>query len=502
MSEQIMTKPRGSERIISLDFLRGISIIAIIFLHVCFLLGNFFTQVVPHMLDPPITHIIFTMTFSVLMLLLGHLRGLFIFITCTVHIFSMTKSYVKGVKRGKILGKTLGFGGLLLLFSFFKEVFLNEWGFPRGLYLNGISQFQAFGSIGGWVNLYLSEALGNIAWAIIFTGIMFFFLSYKNGLKKVNRNSIITLILSLIFIFFSNWFINQVSIWTGLDFVNISVSNISSYSGIQYFYMIFVAQFFHTEAPVLVMASYIFMGQFVGIQISHRKPNRKWLKIGYWAFFGFFMAGFVWLFFVNGGKGDPVISFSGGFSFNFSVLMAATDFHAHPTWYILVAIGLVFLLLTASINMFEFRRKINLERALKLTRWIRRFGFLALTVYAFAAIHYLITYILSLIFTAAGSDVFPIGVLEQTPLPWAAFSAFITFLFWLGVLNLWALGKYKGSLEWFMVLIGKGKKRNRDDPLNMNGALLNPVPIMFTQPNKDQSIAYTLIGDPEVSPRT
>jgi hypothetical protein len=490
MSEQTMMKPQGSERIISLDFLRGISIIAIIFLHVCFLIGNFFSFVVPHMLDPPILHIILTMTFSVLMLILGHLRGLFIFITCTVHIFSMTKAYVNGGKRSKILGKTLGFGGILLLFSFFKEVFLNEWGFPKGLYLNGISHFETLGTIGGWVNLYLSEAIGNIAWAVIFTGIMFYFLSHKDGLKKVNRNSIITLILALLFIFLSNWFIDKVTLWTGLNW------SISSYSGIEYFYMIFVAQFFHAEAPIIVMASYIFMGQFVGIQISHRKPSRKWLKIGYWAFFGFFIAGILWMFLVDAGKGEPVM-FSGGLIFNFPVLMASTDFHAHPTWYLLVAIGLIFLLLTASMNMFEFKRKINLERSLKLTRWIRRFGFLALTVYSFAAIHYLITWIFSLIIPSK----FPPHIIGETPLPWAALSAFVTFLFWLGILNLWALGKYKGSLEWFMVLVGKGKKRNRNDPLNIQGVLMNPIPIMFTKPLKEQHILYKLIEEPEISPR-
>jgi hypothetical protein len=337
-------------------------------------------------------------------------------------------------------------------------------------------------------------------------------MSNKDGLKKVNRNSIITLVLGLIFIFLSNWFINLVSGWTGLDFVNI-YHEIPNYSPFQYFYMLFVGQFFHMEAPVIVMASYIFMGQFVGIQISHRKPNRNWLKIGYWAFFGFFIAGFLWLFLVNGGKGEPVISFSGGFSFNFSVLMSATDFHAHPTWYILVAIGLIFLLLTASMNMFEFHRKINLARSLKLTRWIRRFGFLALTVYSFAAIHYVFTYILHVITTAVEFPRFPTEytfpfqyyggprLLGYTPIPWALLSAFITFLFWVGLLNLWALGKYKGSLEWFMVLIGKGKKRNKKDPLNIQGILLNPVPIMFTKPLKEQTIAYKLIEEPEVSPR-
>ncbi len=497
MSEQQLKEPRGSERLISMDFLRGISIIAIIFLHVCFLVGNFFTEIVPNMMTGSILKIILTMTFSVLMLFMGHLRGLFIFITCTVHIFSMTKAYVNGAKRSKILGKTLGFGGLLLLFSFFKEVFLNEWGFPRGLYWNGISQFEVFGELGGWVNLYLSEALGNIAWSVIFTGLMFYFLSHNDGLKKVNRNSIITLILSLIFIFLSNWFINQVALWWGKDFVSVSIGNISSYTGIEYFYMIFIAQFFHTEAPVLVMASYIFMGQFVGIQISHRKPKRNWLKIGYWAFFGFFLAGAIWLFFVDGGKGSAVITFSGGFAFNFPVLMSATDFHAHPTWYILIAMSFIFLFLTLSMNIFEFKRRINLDRALKYTRWIRRFGFLALTVYTFAAIHYFFTWIFSLILPTY----FPPNVLEQTPLPWAALLAFVVFLFWLALLNLWALGKYRGSLEWLMVLIGKGKKRNKSDPLNMSGALMNPVPIMFTKPLKDQKIPYKLIEEPEVSPR-
>jgi hypothetical protein len=261
------------------------------------------------------------------------------------------------------------------------------------------------------------------------------------------------------------------------------------------------------------MASYIFMGMFVGIQISHRKPNRNWLKIGYWAFFGFFMAGILYMFFIDAGKGEPVM-FSGGLVFNFNVLMASTDFHAHPTWYLLVAIGLTFLFLTACMNIFEFRKKIRLERALKLTRWVRRFGLLALTVYSFMAIHYVFTFILHLIVTPfegiklPTEYIFPVQyfggprILGQTPIPWAVLSAFISFLFWLGLLNLWALGKYRGSLEWFMVLIGKGKKRNKQDPLNIQGILMNPVPIMFTKPLREQNIPYKLIEEPEVSPRT
>lgn len=510
MSEQNTIKPQGSERIISLDFLRGISIIAIIFLHVVFLVGNFFTVVVPNMTSGSIFKIISTMTIAVFMLLLGHLRGLFIFITCTVHIFSMTKAYVKGVKRGKILGKTLAFGGILLLFSFIKEVFLNEWSMPAGIYRNGFSQLKVLSSWSAWGNLYLSEALGNIAWAVIFTGLMFYFLSHKDGLKKVNRNSIITLGLALLFIFLSNWFINLVSSWTGRNFVSF-YGSVSSWTGIESFFMIFVGQFFHTEAPVIVMASYIFMGMFVGIQISHRKPNRNWLKIGYWAFFGFFMAGILWMFFVDAGKGEPVM-FSEGLVFNFPVLMASTDFHAHPTWYILVATGLIFLFITLSMNIFEFRKKIKLDRALKLTRWIRRFGFLALTVYSFMAVHYVFTYVLHVVVTpfegikAPMDYIFPVEyfggprVLGYTPIPWAVLTALITFLFWLGLLNLWALGKYRGSLEWFMVLIGKGKKRNKRDPLNIQGVLMNPVPIMFTKPLKEQIVPFKLIEELDVSP--
>jgi hypothetical protein len=187
-----------AKRLLSFDFLRGFAIMCIVVFHLLLITCVLVTQAETNPFSLPIAYLIIT----VFTIVFAHWRGLFLIISSVVNIYAMTNSIRNGTSPKKVWISQVKFGFLLWIFGMFREVFLNEWSIPMST-AGGTSFVNAF--LVYWQWIYLMEALEDIAWSIIITATVFYFLTKNDGINKINRNILIFLILTIIVLWISNY---------------------------------------------------------------------------------------------------------------------------------------------------------------------------------------------------------------------------------------------------------------------------------------------------------
>ena len=164
-------------RIVSLDFLRGLAILLMTIFHTW--LNVFDTRTIDETNLMAMNPLL--LVFGGLFFLLGHFRSLFLFLSATVHQFSIMKDYQqKHLSPRNILMKNLTTGILLYGIGLIREGLFNPWGILYNWFLGN-----------GWVwsrmtYIYLFETIQMIGVGLIFLAVInyCFMQFHKNSLKS------------------------------------------------------------------------------------------------------------------------------------------------------------------------------------------------------------------------------------------------------------------------------------------------------------------------------
>lgn len=456
--------------------MRGFAIICIAMFHLLLLTCDLVAQAS----NDPFSLPIFYLVITVLTVVLAHWRGLFLIISSVVHIYTMTNAVRNGADRKKLCLSKIKFGLILWVFGMFREVFLNEWSIPM-LLTQGSTFAEAFAN--RWTWIYLMEALEDIAWGIIFTSVIFYFLTANNGVEKYNRNALVFLGLSAVFILFAP-LINQLATAFYIqDPANTSPDRIEFLGWWDYPTRLIIGLFVTYNSPLFPMLGYTFAGVVLGILMTRPVIPKTFIRNTALVCLGLIVLGVVWLLFIDGIPSD---------------IGRLINFQFHPIWFMFLAIGMQILVLLLLLRLVEFNPKVNLEQALKWTKMGRRWGVTALTVYSFLALQYPIRIIMNLLFPAYDwvSD-------NQLPFILTIVLIIITITIWNVILRLWERKNFKYSLEWFFTKIGKrgkpGKTTDESDLLDVEGTFHNPEAILFVHPINEQKVPFHVIGQGDVS---
>lgn len=453
-----------SKRIITLDYLRGFSMIMIMVFHIILTAWDTANAVRSGSIDPftlnPVLIVI-----MLIVLIFGYWRGFFLIISAIANVYAISKGLHKGKSRGKILLKQVLSGLVLIVWGTIVELFFNEWGMIRKWADTGNLEVRI-------TDIYNAEALVNIGWAVIFAGLVLYILSANDGIRKTKRNALVFAILALLVLIITPLVHNLANTLYGGNFQDWS----SLPPGEDSFSLgrLLISWFVHAESPTLPALAYSFAGCSIGVFMASQKPSRKILRNSAIAGLVIFVIGAIFTVMevmnaLNSG-GD---------------LLAVLDVHVHPYWFLLLMLGMQILALMLCFRFIEFNKKVDLKKATKITQGMRRWGILSLTIYSFAIVQNLIRLILNPLtdrnlLLSDGADFL-----------WTVIIIVLDILFWFGVLKLWEKVGYKGSLEWIMLKLAKrGKKYDEDDPLNVKGVLYDVQPVMYVKPIKEQEISY------------
>lgn len=459
-------------RITSLDFARGLAVMGMTLFHGFFNSWDFFGT-------GDLGSLTWQLPFAFLFFIFGHWRGFFIMISAAVHTYVMAKRLKEGNNRLSIMLKNI-FAGFVL------------WGI--GTLYNAI--FNTFGIIDTWHRthgtwnwqiatdfVFFVEALQDIAFSIIIASIIFYFISRKDGMKKLLRNSIIFSILGLIIIFVAPFVQQGINQAIGIEYQPGVLVDFRTDAGPPYlqpnphpfarYWLIF---FGGREAPIFPMLAPGLVGIIIGMWLAQDKPSKKFLKVGYWTSLGLFLLGGLWFVLVDS-KLFTVSLFSTGPN-NSGVLVFQ---HVHPTWFMLSNTGLELAALLFLIHKVEFNPKLKVDKWLRRSRFVRRWGIVALTVYMSQVLIFIPEKVLNII-AAAGGFSWEYVTRYQMPFLNAALLSVVFFIAADIVIRIWDKLRFIGTWEWlfaYINLIVGRRKINHLDPIRTRGIVYDVEPVMF-----------------------
>ena len=459
-----------AKRLVSMDMLRGWAILLMVVFHVFLNVSDLVTAPI---LSVGIGKLILIAFIAIFV----HWQTFFLMISAVVHWFTMSKMLKNGQSIGKIFLKQLIFGFALYVFGFLREPFLSPWGLTARYFISGGIFQGGTWSWAQWVFIYRAETLSSIGLSVMITAALFAGLSLltKIKLKEKFQSLIKVFILAglvAVFVFLAplvqNWAVTftGVNLYTGDNYMyaNLDFNNgyynrwlINSIAGLEF-------PLFPNFAPFLV-------GCIFGVLLSRENPHKRILKYTTLTGLVLTLGGAAYWLFLD------------GFIVATSPNYLNVGFHLHPTGYVIFSIGLQMIIISIALRMYEFNHKMLIESRknmmLKISRWIRRWGVFALTIFVFNIIEIIPRGLLTILTQNSANPINYRG-LYQTNLVWTLVMVGIVVLMWEGIIRLICLAKGYPSIEFvFLALFKLGKKPIKNDPLNLQGNLVAVEPILF-----------------------
>jgi uncharacterized membrane protein (UPF0136 family) len=420
------------KRIVSLDFLRGFAMIAMLGFHVLIHVSwHAQTSNYDDIFSSPL------LPLFILIFLLANFRALFLMVSMTVYGYLMTKKIRGGIPASSILKKNLIFGIMLYFTGLFTEGLVANWGMV-GRWIVGKDPFNG--------HIMHFETLNAIGLSIIFISIVFYMLSLKNGIEKIKRNIIILAVSAIIIII-----ISYLISW-GLQTFNPAFYE-EYYDGGQYkwnsvgefFQKLILAAVMGLEQPIFPFFATACIGGIVGYLLAQEKVSSSLPKKG-------MLYGLLLII-----VGVIVLALE-GFSLDI-------DFNVFPTWFFLATTGIELILMMALLRMVEFSERVSkskkMDRFIKKTIWVRRWSMTSLTLFIWQVYPEFLVRILGNIFSGGTEEFFIRGQLENGWL--VILTIFLVIVLWDVIFRLWEKIGFKGTAEDIMarignLLSGKGRK--------------------------------------------
>ncbi len=448
-----------SKRILSLDLLRGIAIFAMIFVHV-FVNSSEIMRADPFESLPMIVFFVFIFVF-------GHFRGFFILISGAAAVYTITAKSKQGRPLKSILKNQVFLGVFLIVFGHLKDTFINQWGIFRQYYLAGGFRAENFDWAAEWAQYsqmgLISEAIQSIGWCLLLTSLIYgAMLKFRPGIS-VKASALIMLGLTVVVLYVSPPIQQALSNLVNFDVTSGSEPWRIEKEGLGYLWVLLIFDIAGAQSPIFPMLAYSLIGGVIGVYLSQESLSsnfpRRLTGFGALILLGGIIDFAIHLLFVPGFEFDPF-------------------FHVHPSWYVLIAIGIQVMLVALTFRLIEFNPRLTVEQMKKRTLYLRRWSFVALTVYSLQILEYIPRAILAEIFPASNLDLW-----TRTPLQYVLLFMLLNWAMWELILRLNDRVANKWSLEYPLLLIAKrgNKIKNAADPLNLQGNLYDVEPILFGQ---------------------
>ncbi|MBN2157589.1 MAG: hypothetical protein JW776_16195 [Candidatus Lokiarchaeota archaeon] len=500
-----------SKRFASIDFLRGLAILLMVFVH------TFMRWIDRDTVQSNINDYRLIILWLMLgLIFIGAWAGFFLMVSAAGNMISMYKGVEKSGKVGDMVLKQV-LGGTLLLFC--------------GVLVESVLGYHAalgelvLGKNDWWTHIfyrgYHMETIHAIAWCIILNGIIQGILSINGGWKKINRNIIIYSILAIVVI------VGTVFVWQGVrtllpgyPFADrvVDIFGVSKNLDIQYgvlgvdpffelVWKFFLIPLAGKHEPIFPFLAISFIGSIIGLflmrkqqEMEENKPvSTKLLKYGMIIGLVLFVIGLIGtgLFVIQRPSAiDNIIlphhfdvihmyvegleSYGSDFVFGFIPF----SFIWLP-WFLMVT-GAQFGAICLILRTVEFRGKSKPFG--RKTRYFRRYGFVAFSIYAYQFVDILAVYLLTLIpwfpsltwssyFGSVPENMF--DVYQIWPL------LILIFVIYEILIRFWEKAHFTLGYEWFIAKIAgvvipsqrKLKKKEgffRTIRLDVNGGIYNP----------------------------
>jgi len=453
-------KSSSFQRIATLDGCRGVAIFLMTFFHSLYHVVNYdaIAEDPNRLLEYPKIALGMLGFF----LYLGTWNTFFLLVSSVVNTYVMAKSVERGANLKILLWKRVITGVVLLFVDHLIEGF-GYWGFLGEGIRTGI--WNHTDKI--WHPFFMIQTLEMIAWGIIITSIINYFLLRKKGHEKHNRNRKIYLVLTLIVLLATPlvhtwvdarpWSIPEILSenpdlfdTAGWPDTQIQTHNASILS----WFLVILAGDFEPLFPCLSTA---FVGAIIGLFLANPRSSRKFFRIGFFAAAGSIAAGA--LLIVSG--------------------MTFSAFHRPALTNHLLQLGGQLFAVLIPLRLIEFRGRGQKVGNSKFGVFIRRWAIIALTIYALEIFDIFPEWTLNLFLgKITGLDLFErIFSLNQLPLAMAV-AIYSVFWYYL-LLLLWGKFNYKGSFEWILIQIQGLVSKQKSSRLNVDLMLKNVEWINF-----------------------
>ena len=499
-------------RFASIDFLRGIAIALMILLHTILHVLDI-DALLDEINNIPAANIV---AFIVLPFL-GGLAGFFLMVSAIGNMISMYRHLQAGRSIKHLVIRQIMGGVLLLIFAMISESILGIHGAIPNL-MKSLNDLSAWNWQVILYRAYHFETIHTIAWCIILNGVVQGILSRKEGWKNPTKLIKIYLLLAIIVLA-----ITPLMWW----FVDLAVPGypwaIDPDTGVQVQYPYlgesewweFITLFFFNalagrEEPIFPYLAASFIGSIIGIRLSQNREDvplkfpKRIMQIGFIVFFIGIIGLIVNLLLLMDAAGiDATLNLYKGLAFHRNWVpenpgIPSTTLPFLGWLFQFMALnGTAICLIMVVVRVVEFRGR-GKEFADK-TRFIRRFGFVAFTLYNIQWLYFVAHFIVSTLIYGE-----PYRLLD-----WGGvfITMGITFLVLEVLLLLWEKVKYTGSLEWCMGTIAaqiiptrqSEKKWWQAGQLNVEEAFYNAEWLNIIEKNEirheikaDSRLAYKL----------
>lgn len=342
-------------------------------------------------------------------------------------------------------------GLILFIHALIIQVFWNPYSTVAQWAYTGVLDLQSHVSY-----LYFSDAIGNIALSIIIVSIISFFLMNNKGYLKPKRNILILGILTVV-IFVLTPVIEQY-VFDRYGYLPVSIQNLRPDTISGKLNVIFWAYVIGYQQPLFPYLADSFIGCIIGIILTQKSLNKKKTLGG------------LYLFGIGLILGGLVLWIATGFDMSFM-----SGFMIPPTWFLLVMNGLMVIVITFCLNIFEFGKKLKSNSRFGIV--FRRFGQVALTIYTLQIVDVVPKIIIGRIIN---QNLLGFSVISDVPL--ALIVGFVSIIWWILITWLWEKINFALSVEWILSLfkfLVDRKKINWKDPLNIKENLKNVEHVKF-----------------------
>jgi hypothetical protein len=442
------------KRYASIDFMRGLAIIMMLCLHMINTIID--KGLIDQMNELPMISIL-----SLLILpFLGGLAGFFLLISAISNMISMYKFIEKGKSPRNLIKRQILTGSLIIIFGMLSEGLIGYHGTLGKLlgHLDNINIESALNqALFYWNNF---ETIHTIGWCIVLNGIVHGLISRDNGWKNPKKMMKIYIFLAIFVLILTQfvwdliyylipgypWEIHPI---TGNE---LSLGQIGINSPGELIGNIFLTAFAAEVEPIFPYLAVSFIGSIIGIGMACPRDDlpKNFVKKTLITGLIMFIVGLI--------STIVVLTQTGGFN---SMIDHYLKMHQHRNWdpnypdgnfpkfawvaQFLLLNGFSIMGTMTVIFLVEFRGK-GAKFAQK-TKFIRRYGFVALTAYNIQWIYFLTHQLFSFIF--GEEDL-------RANFGWGGtlFIVFFTLLVFQGIFLLWEKVNYVGTIEWMIGTIG------------------------------------------------
>lgn len=448
------------KRYVSLDFLRGIAIFGMVFVHILVNIYDLsWTESDASLTGAPLVAIIMLVSG----LYLGSWAGLFLMVSATGNMISMQSNLKAGNGVKSMLMKQVVGGLILVFFSFLCEGTFQYYGLFHNLIDGSTDLTKPF-----W-KAYTMETIATIGWSMVLNGIVHALLSRNDGYLKIRRNIVIYAILAIVSVALTQlvWdWVRSMYLTYSLDPLNprgIFRPSINAPFS-EYLWKFFLLPLGGQPEPLFPFFAVSCIGSIIGLKLVEEPVTRTWPKRG--VIIGMLIVVFGLLFWIIGDLPFDSLLPLEDFS-TFTRIGDGLNWRWLP-WICFITGGQI-VLVCLTFRLIEFRGKA--QKFAAKTHFFRRFGMIAFTNYAFHRIIAIVPlYLFSLLIQV------PISLEVKSLNGWLTLVCVaIVVLVIHGLMLLWEKVDYIGSLEWMIgtisaYLLGVPKKSPQKMPWYRWGA--------------------------------